>query len=121
MRLCGAARAHRPQPNVDPDRLPKLAAAIGAEKPVKGSKRYTKRKKRRRVMPRAPPPDASAFTVEAFCAQHMLSRAMYYKLKLKGLGPREIRLGNKILISKEAAAGWRAAREAETAKKEAAE
>src|SRR5262245_21197394 len=104
-------------PALDPDRLPKLDASIGGKElssaRSKGIRK--KRKKRKRIMPRAPPPDAGAFTVDDFCALHRLSRAMYYKLNKRGKGPREIRLGAKILISREAAAEWRRALEAETA------
>jgi hypothetical protein len=110
-------------PALDPDRLPKLDAAIGGKNPspvrAKGS-RKKKKQKRRRIMPRAPPPDVMALTVEDFCRLHRLSRALFYELRATGRGPRELRLGAKVLISKEAAAAWRAAREAETAAKQKA-
>src|SRR5262245_6656143 len=117
MRLRGASHMHiDPAPHVDPDRLPKLEAAIGDKKPVMvRTNKRTKKKKRKRIMPRAPPPDAGAFTIEDFCALHRLSRAMYYKLKEQDKAPREIRLGTKVLISREAAAEWRREREAEAA------
>src|SRR5262245_34424793 len=98
--------------HVDPDRIVKLNAALGGKGPKSIRAAPKKKQKRHRRMPRAPPPDAGAFTVEAFCMQHMLSHSMYYKLKADGLGPREFRLGIKVLISREAAAEWRAQREA---------
>jgi hypothetical protein len=48
-----------------------------------------------------------ASTVDQFCADHSLSRAMFYKLAKAGKAPRTIRLGAKQLISEEAAAEWR--------------
>ena len=59
--------------------------------------------------------DGLAFTVAEFCAAHRLSIPFYYKLRQQGLGPAEIRLGTKVLISREAATAWRRAREAATA------
>jgi hypothetical protein len=59
---------------------------------------------------------AAAYTVNEFCAAHRICRATLYKLWDANKGPRFMRLGpQKILITAEAAAEWRAAREAETA------
>jgi hypothetical protein len=56
-----------------------------------------------------------AFSINEFCARHgPISRSYYYKLKEAGLGPREIRIGARVLISKEAAAAWRRERETTT-------
>jgi hypothetical protein len=53
-----------------------------------------------------------AFSIDEFCARHgPISRSYYYKLKDLGLGPRELRIGRRRLISAEAAAAWRAERE----------
>ena len=59
--------------------------------------------------------DLDAYTIRQFCARHGLSIAFFYKLKAQGLTPNEIQLGARRLISKEAAAAWRRAREAATA------
>jgi hypothetical protein len=40
---------------------------------------------------------------------------MYFKMKGLGLGPREMRVGRRVLITFEAAAEWRAQREVTTA------
>jgi hypothetical protein len=58
------------------------------------------------------------FTREQFCAAHNIGRTMYYELRKAGKGPNEIRLGSKgkVLITRESAAAWRAARDAEAAK-----
>ena len=105
-----------PPPHVDPDRLPKLAQALGPKKITVRSKRG----KRRRVggtphKARAPPSDPDAYSVDLFCHRHGLSHSFYYKLKAQDLGPREIRLNSKVLISREAAEAWRREREAAAA------
>jgi hypothetical protein len=63
------------------------------------------RKKRR---PLGPP--TYAFTIQEFCDAHRISRAQYYELKKLGLGPREARALDKIIITRESATEWRAAR-----------
>lgn len=55
-----------------------------------------------------------AMTVLEFCRAFRISVALYYRLRSKGFGPREMKLGGKTgktLISKEAADEWRIARE----------
>jgi hypothetical protein len=53
------------------------------------------------------------FTREEFCAAHRIGRTTYHELRKSGKGPVEMRIGSKILISRESAAAWRAARDAE--------
>ena len=55
------------------------------------------------------------YSIAAFCAAHDLSEGMYFKIRKQGLGPREMRVGSRVLITQEAAAAWRREREAETA------
>ncbi len=55
-----------------------------------------------------------SMSVAEFCARHSISRAFFYKLAVAGLAPRTIRLGSRVLISKEAAKEWRRQREAST-------
>jgi len=52
------------------------------------------------------------FTIAEFCRAHRISQSMYFKLRALGLGPREMMVGTRKLISLEAAADWRKAREA---------
>ena len=56
--------------------------------------------------------------IQEFCVPHRISAAFYYALKKAGLGPREMVLGRRRIISNEAAADWRRERTAaeETAK-----
>jgi hypothetical protein len=52
-----------------------------------------------------------AFTIPEFCRAHRISESFYYKLRPLGLGPQEKRVLDKVLITHEAAARWRARRE----------
>jgi hypothetical protein len=54
----------------------------------------------------------AAFTIAEFCRAHRISQSMYFKMRNQGLGPREMAVGSRRLISQEAAAEWRKAREA---------
>jgi hypothetical protein len=55
--------------------------------------------------------DADAYSVDEFCARHRISPQLFYKLKPQGLMPITFKLGTRVLISREAAAAWRRARE----------
>jgi hypothetical protein len=55
--------------------------------------------------------DVAAYSIRTFCRAHSISPAFYYKLQRQGLGPRELKLGARTLISAESAAEWRRARE----------
>ena len=63
----------------------------------------------------APLANRAAYTIDEFCAAHRISRRKFYDLEERGIGPRLMRIGSKILISIEAAAAWRAEREKATA------
>lgn len=54
--------------------------------------------------------DTDAYSITTFCARHGFSRAGYYNLP-PDERPREMRIGNRVLISREAAADWRRERE----------
>ncbi|MDA9501529.1 hypothetical protein [Bradyrhizobium sp. CCBAU 11357] len=55
--------------------------------------------------------DPDAYSVDEFCQRHRISRQLFYKLKHQGLMPVTFNLGTRVLISREAAAVWRRARE----------
>ena len=55
--------------------------------------------------------DLDAFTVNEFCARHRISPQLFYKLKPQGLMHVTFNVGTRVLISREAAAAWRHARE----------
>jgi hypothetical protein len=64
---------------------------------------------------RGPPVAPACFTIKTFCLAHHLSEAMFFKMREMGIGPDEMRVGSRVLISFEAAAKWRAQREVTTA------
>jgi len=64
---------------------------------------------------RVPPPPLSAFTIPAFCAAFDMSERYYYLLRERGEGPKEMRMGSRVLISIDAVAKWQTAREKATA------
>jgi hypothetical protein len=49
-------------------------------------------------------------SIREFCDLHGISEGFYFELKKQGLGPREMHLGARRIISIEEAAKWRAAR-----------
>lgn len=55
--------------------------------------------------------ESLTFSVDEFCHAHNISRAFFYKLRTRGLGPREMKIGTRTIISREAAADWRRDRE----------
>jgi predicted DNA-binding transcriptional regulator AlpA len=55
--------------------------------------------------------EIAAYTVDEFCKAHRLSRSTLYQFWRDGAGPRKMQIGTKVLISVEAAADWRRARE----------
>ena len=62
------------------------------------------------ILPRPPTPRL-ALSIPEFCEAHGISEGFFYKLKKQGEGPREMKVGARTLISLEAAAEWRRARE----------
>jgi len=51
--------------------------------------------------------EPEAVDVPTFCLLHSISRACLYDLWRDGQGPKTFRVGNRTLISREAAAAWR--------------
>ena len=82
---------------------------------TKQKKRRQKKRKRRSAPMWAALDDPDAYSIDEFCRRHMISRPTYIRLRTNGKGPREIKFDQKVLITKEAAADWRRAREADTA------
>jgi predicted DNA-binding transcriptional regulator AlpA len=67
-------------------------------------------------IPQIPISEKSARTIAEFCARNSISRAMFYKLKNAGKGPRLVRVGTKSLISDQAEKDWHREREADSPK-----
>jgi hypothetical protein len=57
-------------------------------------------------------PPTCLFTIKSFCLGHGISESFYHELRKQGVGPKEMRLGARVFITHEAAAEWRAEREA---------
>ncbi|TJW44337.1 MAG: transcriptional regulator [Mesorhizobium sp.] len=53
----------------------------------------------------------AALTIPEFCQANRISRGSFYNLKKAGKAPRLMIVGNRVLISPEANAEWRLARE----------
>jgi hypothetical protein len=51
--------------------------------------------------------EVMAFSVDAFCKAHQISRPFLYTLWNRGEGPEVMKLGSRTLIPAEAAAKWR--------------
>jgi predicted DNA-binding transcriptional regulator AlpA len=49
-----------------------------------------------------------SYDIPEFCRAHSISRSFLYALWQKGDGPERMRIGNRTLISHEAAERWRA-------------
>jgi hypothetical protein len=80
------------------------------------SKKERKRSKRRSHQRTKAPPmvGAGAFSITQFCLAHGgMSEAMFYKLMRDNRGPQVMKVGGRTMVSAEAAAAWRRAREAE--------
>jgi hypothetical protein len=95
------------------------ARTRGRFTPVGESKSKNPRRSGRPQQARAPPADDNGFdvyTIKTFCRRHMISVSFYFKLRQQGLGPQTMKLGKRVLVSKEAANQWRREREAATRK-----
>src|SRR5215468_10807004 len=73
------------------------------------------KKKGKKLKRRPPRREGDAYTIPEFCATNRISESMYHKLKSLGLGPREMDVGRRRIITPEANAEWQAARECEAA------
>jgi hypothetical protein len=60
---------------------------------------------------RLDPIEKMVYSIKEFCEAHDLSVAYYYILRQQGAGPKEMKVGRRWLISKDAAAAWRKRRE----------
>ena len=70
---------------------------------------------RKKPPARGPPAPTAMYSIASFCLAHGISQSFYFQLKADGLGPDELHLGARVFNTHEAAARWRAVREAATA------
>jgi hypothetical protein len=90
---------------------PAVEAAAAGRATIKNSERPKQRRGRKR-QPRAPPKRHTdvigAYSVADFCRAHGgISQAYFFLLVKEGLGPDLMKVGNRTLVSIEAAAAWR--------------
>jgi hypothetical protein len=52
--------------------------------------------------------EPNCYSIAEFCQSHRICRGTYYNMQAAGKGPRETRAMSRVLISREAAADWRA-------------
>jgi hypothetical protein len=83
------------------------------EKPTPKQERAPKKATRVVRPPVRGPPiiQPLAFSIQQFCAAHGISIDTYFKMQRAGTGPRVMKARARTLISQEAAAEWRRARE----------
>jgi hypothetical protein len=95
----------------------KVEETTTVESKKKGKGKGKSTRKRHPLPPRR---QGDAYTIPEFCAANRISESMYHKLKSLGLGPREMDVGRRRIITPEANAEWQAAREREAASASAA-
>lgn len=61
-----------------------------------------------------------AYSINGFCHAYGISRPMFYKLRKQGRGPKIMKIGDRTLISVEAADTWRKEMEGSSTGDEAA-
>jgi len=96
---------------------PVVTAKTSGRFVVEPAQKSPRQKRGRRRKARGPPVDdgddadadagADAYSIATFCKRHGISESFYHKLKSLGLGPATIRIGTRVLITKEAARAWR--------------
>jgi hypothetical protein len=90
------------------------AEATATRPPIRGPPHRTPKKAAKaRCKPATPVGDGDAYGIEEFCRRHRISVQLFYKFEDDM--PDTFSVGKRRLISKEAAARWRAKREAATA------
>jgi hypothetical protein len=50
---------------------------------------------------------SQAYSIQKFCENHDISKALFYKLRKEGKAPATIKLGRRTLVTIEAAQAWR--------------
>jgi hypothetical protein len=110
-----ATDTRRPHHPVDPAVVAAHAGKVVAERIARNTKRSGARDHARR--PRGPPleDEFDAYSIGDFCWRHSISEAFFHKLVGLGLGPATLKIGSRTLITREAAARWRAERTAAAA------
>ena len=64
---------------------------------------------------------SESMSVDVFCERHGLSRSTFYRLLRRREGPATMKVGKRLLVSRESAADWRALMTKQTVATEAME
>jgi predicted DNA-binding transcriptional regulator AlpA len=72
-------------------------------------------RKRARVDRDMPSTGPDVLSIAEFCAANGIGKTTFFKLRRNGKAPRVMPIGSRVLISVEAAADWRRARETDGA------
>jgi hypothetical protein len=113
-----AAKRRRGPPSADPKAVEPTShnepTSTGptSTPPIRGPLLPTGDSPKYRRKPKSVDPQALAMSIHAFCVRHDISEDLFFKMQREGWGPRVMRVGTRRLISQEAAAEWRKAREA---------
>jgi hypothetical protein len=86
--------------------MPKRAVAT-IEKSKPEAKRRRERKAKVEALINDGVIERTGFSIPEWCAKNGYSESFYYKIRKQGLGPRELRVGKKVTITKEADEEWR--------------
>jgi hypothetical protein len=108
---CSTAPAPRPEPQ--PRAKTRSPGVKNRRRPDDDTE--PKRPRGKQKLPRGPPTPIEeylCFSVKKFCELNSISTAFYYLMRQRGIGPKEMRVGEKVLISRESAEQWRRDREA---------
>jgi predicted DNA-binding transcriptional regulator AlpA len=90
-----------------------MLGGIGMQKPKRARSRkiQTAPKPKRSPPPKIEPVPRLAFSIAEFCEASGLSQATYFKMKNQGLGPIEMKIGRRVLITPQAVSNWQRQRE----------
>jgi hypothetical protein len=94
--------------------MQRRGAVLSANAPTCSGKDSNMSRKMRAAKRQAQPVEAVeplAYSIRQFCKAHSISKELFFKMRRKHLGPAEMRIGTRVLISHESAAAWRRARE----------
>jgi hypothetical protein len=112
-----AAKRRRGPPSADPKAVEPMSHSESTSTgptptpPIRGPPLATADSPKYRRKPKSVDVSALAMSIRAFCALHDLSEDQFYKMRREGWGPAVMHVGKRTLISHEAAAAWRRARE----------
>jgi hypothetical protein len=98
-----------PSSNHPADAAVDATSSPGASSASSPDRKKSRRQGQRLLTP--PPANPDAYSIQEFCRAHRISVALFHLLRADGRGLRVMHVAGRVLISREAAAEWRRARE----------